>query len=154
MTSERMTKVRVECRRSALERCSFGVVLLRYLGGFAALLSGRRVSPTIQTDSVLDWLPVRVESKLVALHHFTLHPCPLPYVPRMYQRHSHQHRDLLLLQAWQLHTSTRTSSEAKLGMACREKATPTSPSSTGAQFLISIVGIWGYFQDNRSHSAW
>jgi hypothetical protein len=68
-----------------------------------------------------------------------------------------QHRDLLSLPAWQLHASTRkfaTHHPAKLDIACREKATPTSPSSTGAQFIISIVGSWGYFQDNRSHSAW
>ena len=32
--------------------------------------------------------------------------------------------------------------KAKLGRTCREKITP---SSTGADFLISIVGIWGIF---------
>jgi DNA replication licensing factor MCM7 len=35
-----LKQLRGECRQSALKRCSFGVVLLRYLGGFAAHLSG------------------------------------------------------------------------------------------------------------------
>lgn len=90
----------MERRRSALKRCSFGVVLLRYLGGFAALIV-RTLCFANDTDSVLDWLHVRVESKFVALHHLTSHPCPLQYVPRMCQPYSHQHRDLLLLPAWQ-----------------------------------------------------
>jgi len=54
-------------------------------------------------DSMLDWLHVRVQSKFVALHHFTSHPCPATHVPRMCQRYSHQHRDLLFSSAWQLH---------------------------------------------------
>ena len=100
------------------------------------------------------------ESKFIALHHIYFtpspspDPCPLPDVPRMCQTiiASTPESDC----PFQLGNYMRVRAphrKAKLGIACREKVTPTSPSSTGALFLISIVGIWGYFQDNRSHSA-
>ena len=110
-----------------------------------------------RTNSVLDWLHVRVNQSLPRYIIYTLHPpdpCPLLVMPRMCQTidastpGSARSSSLAIACEY-----ARLIVKAKLGIACREKVTPTSPSSTGAQFLISIVGIWGHFQDNRSHSA-
>lgn len=58
-------------------------------------------------NSVLDWFHVRLNQSSSRYIIHTLHPCPLLDVPRMCQPYSLQHRDLLSLPAWQLHTSTR-----------------------------------------------